>query len=192
MISFLDYLKESKDCLYIYNLNLSIYGLRNQDRYIVIVRDEWNCPEEYNDIYFEDPTYWVLSLKDWFNIIQSGSLLGWECSCLNKKYIVKEYVKLLMTTNPLQLRKEIDKNLQSINNDCDIMDKWEIIKDIKFANQIIENHKIINFKEVNSDYNKLMSSSFEDILREPYTRLKTLTDGVLKQDIIRRANAKNV
>ena len=40
MTNFLDYLKESPDCLYIYNLNETIYGLPNKEKYVVVVKDD--------------------------------------------------------------------------------------------------------------------------------------------------------
>lgn len=96
----------------------------------------------------------------------------------------------MLTTNPIQLRKQIDTKIKSFY-ELSIVDKyfaWKIIKDIKFANQIIENHKIVNFKEASSDYYKLEESSFEELLEKPMTRLKGFTDGLLKAEILAKIN----
>ena len=47
----------------------------------------------------------------------NGSIEAWECACLNKKFIIKEHVKLLMKTDPLGLRKQIVKMDNLINPD---------------------------------------------------------------------------
>lgn len=196
MSSFLEYLKESPDCLYIYNRDFSIYGLPSKERYTVIVKDGWICPEEYAD--YDDTVYNIRELNNWFDSVLHGDLIGWECACLNKKYIIKEHVKLLMTTNPLQLRKNIDsyKNIVDVlgNTRTDLF--FNLVKDIRFAIQIIQNHKIINYKEAASDYNLIKNAEsleeLEQIVNKPYEVLKSLTDGMIKQEILKKANAKKV
>lgn len=192
MNSFLDYLKESPDCLYIYNRDFSIYGLEGKERYTIVVKDDWICPEDW--IGFDINIYEVFYLNEWFNIVLNGDLIGWECACLNKKYIIKEHVKLLMKTNPLQLKKTI--RTQRLSNetysDINILRDWELIKNIKFAIQIIENHKIVNFKEAKNDYfNLLKCESIEEIseyINKSYQILKDLTDGMLLQERIKEIN----
>ena len=192
MNSFLDYLKESPDCLYIYNRDFSIYGLESKERYTIVVKDDWICPEDW--IGFDTDVYEVFYLNEWFNIVLNGDLIGWECACLNKKYIIKEHVKLLMKTNPLQLKKTI--RTQRLSNetysDINILRDWELIKNIKFAIQIIENHKIVNFKEAKNDYfNLLKCESIEEIseyINKSYQILKDLTDGMLLQERIKEIN----
>ena len=192
MNSFIDYLKESPDCLYIYNRDFSIYGLESKERYTIVVKDDWICPEDW--VGFDTNIYEVFYLNEWFNIVLNGDLIGWECACLNKKYIIKEHVKLLMKTNPLQLKKTI--RTQRLSNetysDINILRYWELIKNIKFAIQIIENHKIVNFKEAKNDYfNLLKCESIEEIseyINKSYQTLKDLTDGMLLQERIKEIN----
>jgi len=186
MNSFLDYLKESPDCLYIYNRDFSIYGLESKERYTIIVKDDWICPEDW--IGFDTNVYEVFYLSEWFNIVLNGDLIGWECACLNKKYVIKEHVKLLMKTNPLQLKKTIRTQRLSneVYSDINILRDWELVKNIKFAIQIIENHKIVNFKEAKNDYfNLLKCESVEELseyINKSYQTLKDLTDGMLLQE----------
>ena len=185
MTSFIEYLKESPDCLYIYNRDFSIYGLSSKERYTIIVNDDWVCPEDWNG--FDKHIYQIYKLSDWFNVVLNGELIGWECACLNKKYIIKEYVKLLMTVNPMQLRQKIDSEIKDLDLLTNI-EKWTIIKDIKFANQIIENHKIVNFKEAKDDI--VTEETFNDIFDKQYSRLKSLTDGIIKSDLLRKVKKR--
>lgn len=183
---FLDYLKESPDCLYIYNRDFSIYGLKPKEHYTVVVKDEWICPEEFED--YDPEVFEIYKLSEWFGIVLNGDLVGWECACLNKKYVIKEHVKLLMTTNPLQLRKSIDAEYRKfyISDSHFISDAKQLVRGIKFAVQIILNHKIVNYKDGLTDCNALDDS--EDInecyqiIDESYNQLKSLTDGVLEKD----------
>lgn len=192
MNSFLDYLKESPDCLYIYNRDFSIYGLESKERYTIVVKDDWICPEDW--VGFDTDVYEVFYLNEWFNIVLNGDLIGWECACLNKKYVIKEHVKLLMKTNPLQLKKTIRTQRLSngLYSNVNILRYWELIKNIKFAIQIIENHKIVNFKEAKNDYfNLLKCESVEELteyVNKSYQILKDLTDGMLLQERIKEIN----
>lgn len=187
MTSFLDYLKESEDCLYIYNRNYNIYGSNNKERYTVVVKDSWVCPEDW--IGFDTGIYQLFRLSQWFNCVTSGNLIGWECACLNKKYVIKEHVKLLMTTNPLQLRKDVDKDFNTKPFD-------ELIRAIRFSIQIIENHKIVNYKDGLDDIIAINNAESEEevdkIIDKSYSVLKSLTDGMIKQEIRKRADASKL
>ena len=190
MNSFLDYLKESPDCLYIYNRDFSIYGLESKEHYTIVVKDDWICSEDW--VGFDTNIYEVFYLNEWFNIVLNGNLIGWECACLNKKYVIKEAVKLLMKTDPLILRRTIDLQLADYKNKglFNINEAWDIIKNIKFSIQIIENHKIVNFKEAHNDYYNLLSfesiDEVENYINQFYAELKKLTDGMIKQEILKK------
>lgn len=188
---FIDYLKESPDCLYIYNRDFSIYGFPNKERYTIIVKDSWVCPEEWED--YNREVYQIIKLEDWFNLVLEGDLLPWECACLNKKYVIKEHVKLVMTTNPLQLRNSLILKYNKCYYDTqkDLENAICFIKDIRFAIQIINNHKIVNFKEAAKDYtafNKLETKLDRiNYVADVFKELENLTDGIWKQDILNRA-----
>ena len=132
---------------------------------------------------------------------------AWECACLPKKFIHKEHVKLLLQTDPLELRKEFDSifnyivasaRVQIIKERPLTAQKmlWTLVKFLKFANQIIENHKIVNFKDVAEDYKQIVNGQisndeeiiqiFEDRLREPLALFKKYTDGMLKASKIKK------
>lgn len=117
----------------------------------------------------------------------NGSIEAWECACLNKKFIIKEHVKLLMKTDPLGLRKQIVKMDNAIDpENFDPKEAWKVITYCKFANQIIENHKIINFKEANPERKPIINGDYDVYkfyLQNPLTLLKNSTDGMLKQEL---------
>lgn len=110
---------------------------------------------------------------------------------MNKKFIVKEHVKLLMKTDLLGLRKQIVKMNNAITKNSDPKDMWKVIAYCKFANQIIENHKIVNFKEANPERKIILESSDPDnifseyvfCLSKPLELLKNSTDGMLKKEL---------
>ena len=95
-----------------------------------------------------------------------------------------------MKTDPLGLRKQIIKMDNAITEESDPKDMWRVVAYCKFANQIIENHKIINFKEANPE-RKLITNIFPTdtfleykfCLYKPLEKLKTSTDGMLKKEL---------
>lgn len=196
MTKFIEYLIEDKNCLYIYDRNFSIYGLTNKERYTIIVNNGWICPEDW--IGFDTSVYEIYYLQQWFDLIVAGSLIGWECACLNKKYIIKEHVKLLMRSNPLQLRKDIDKlyNENAVMSDINYNRYFSIIRAIRFTLQILDNHKILNYKDGLDDCNKILAakemSDIVEIIDNNYNQIKKLTDGILKQDILNRAKKNGI
>ena len=125
--------------------------------------------------------------EEWFDDVMNGSIEAWECACLNKKFIIKEHVKLLMKTDPLGLRKQIVKMDNLINpDDFNAKEAWRVIAYCKFANQIIENHKIVNFKEANLERKTILAGDYDtykECLYAPLDLLKKSTDGMLKQEL---------
>lgn len=197
MSSFLDYLKECSDCYYIYNRDFSIYGLPSKEKYTVIVKDDWICPEEYSD--YDKDVFEIYTLTAFFDFVLKGKLIGWECSCLNKKYVIKEHVKLMITTNPIQLRKDVDtlRNMIQTKEHLQTTDAmYDLIRAIRFSIQIIQNHKIVNYKDGYEDYIAVENAEtfveMWNIVDVSYRTLKSLTDGVIKQEILKKANAKRV
>ena len=196
-MTFLDKLKQDPGCLYIYNWGPYVYGLSKEPtEYIIIVTDNHPDFKDEYAIKQDNVFYQIYKIKDWFNKVLLGSIDCWECACLNKKYIIKEHVKLMMTTNPLQLRKEIDGEL--LGNPPELLSKeelvnyyWRIIRHCKFANQIIDNHKITNFNEANSDYLTLSNTDnieecYNNLISKSYKYLKQKTDELLRKDKIEK------
>lgn len=203
---FLDWLIESKKVYYIYMRGSYIYDLQTKDsdiNFLVICNKHITFPKEFYNM--REPTdyrrrfdfhisvdgydFIFKTNEEWFDEVMNGSIEAWECACLNKKFVIKEHVKLLMKTDPLGLRKQVVKMNNEITEDSDPKDMWKVIAYCKFANQIIENHKIINFKEANSERKILMNAKDNKLLEyvfcisKPLELLKNSTDGMLRQEL---------
>lgn len=202
----LQQLIEDKNVLYIYEIGLQIHGLFNDSKdrdFLLIVSDDYIPSKELE----EDDHFQVYRISDWFNRVLANEMIAWECACLPKKYVIKEHVKLLLQTNPLQLRKEFDSiyayvvasakaHILKGNSLTGQKQLWELVKYLKFANQIIENHKIVNFKEVAEDYRQIVNgltddldvimNTFNEKLYTPLTLFKKYTDGPLKASKIKK------
>ena len=208
---------ENPKILYLYEIGLQVYGLFTdvEDRDFLII-----CDNDYKNDDFPSSTFIeenefgqyhfrVIPIKIWFQYVLNGDLLAWECACLNKKFIYKEHVKLLLQTNPLQLRKAYESNtpdliqlaINNINNDCPISGQktlWSIVKYVIFSNQIIENHKIVKFKEVVAPYQQIVNgqvsdstsilATFEKELEPHLERFKKYTDGMLAKSKLKFIN----
>jgi len=203
-MDFLEYLKQDPSCLYIYCWGPYIYGLdKEPGNYIIVVADDWknkstvNFPEEPWGIYMfmhENIYYQFYKMKYWFDKVLLGDIDCWECACLNKKFIIKEHVKLMMNTNPLELRKYVDSlryKSDTAIEQASIYSLWSDIRRCKFANQIIDNHKIVNPKEANKDYQLLQEANdktyvYKTLIDVPYKNLKLKTDDILKRSKIKK------
>lgn len=186
----LDKMLEDKKILYIYYLPAELYDIQdNWDYYIVIIKDN------YNPKYINYPDIHIFRISDWFQMVLDCEIRAWKCACLPKKYILKEYVKLLMSTNPIKLRTDFDTSLIQTEN-LNLKNSWELLLNLKLINQIIDNHKIINFKITKDDYSKLANSTniettFWELINKPYEELKKKTDELIrKQKIDNYLNGK--
>lgn len=162
---------EDPKVLYIYETGLQIYGLFEdvEDRdFLVIVTDDCDYENTYNGYNFT-----IVKIKDWFERVLDNSMIAWECACLPKKYILKEHVKLLLQTDPLKLRKEFDKKIKTVYSKLPKLfsegntltaqkELFELLKYLIFANQIIENHKIVNFKVIGNIYKQMVDGTVTD------------------------------
>jgi len=217
---FLNWLIESPKVYYIYNRGSIIYGINNSESdidFLVIVDNDFEFPEDFEEYKYQgwghrkfkynvlcdNCDFIFYSTEEWFNKVTSGNIEAWECACLPKKFIHKEHVKLLMSTNPLQLRKDFE---EWMNLDYLVADQyfrkeqyskwkkelWRIINRVKLINQIIDNHKIVNFKIAISDYlllvenntvdEKIILKSWLDLISPEIEKLNKSTDGMLKKE----------
>lgn len=200
-------LLKDPNVLYVYEIGPQIYGLFegvDRRKFLVICNDGLEPQIEST----REKEYTIKRISDWFQEVMSGQMLPWICACLNKKFVHKEHVKLIITTNPLQLRKdwdmlekdvwnEIEKVLKE-DNACLTAEKmaWSLFRYLNFSNQIIDNHKIVNFKTVAPMYNRLVQGELCDIesLKETWyevcsNELKTFkdkTDSILRADKIKK------
>lgn len=200
----LNKLIEHPEVYYIYDLRGAVFGVDNLGEYIVVVKDGLVIKDELDDS--EIVKVSIYSSSEWFKLVINGEILPWICACIDKKYILKEYVKLLMTTNPLQLRKcfNITKN-QILSNlgETELSKQfnlWKIILFARFCNQIIENHKIVNFRNSASDYRELrkynnfdeLLNIFNTLITPELNLLYKSTDELLKQEKITKLQQKKI
>lgn len=198
----LNKLIEHPEVYYIYDLRGAVFGVDNLGEYIVVVKDGLVIEDELDDS--EIVKVSIYSSSEWFKLVINGEILPWICACIDKKYILKEYIKLLMTTNPLQLRKCFDTTKNQILSNLGKTELskqfnlWKIILFARFCNQIIENHKIVNFRNSASDYRELRKyNNFDELLNifntliiPELNLLYKSTDELLKQEKIAKLQQK--
>ena len=198
----LNKLIEHPEVYYIYDLRGAVFGIDNLGEYIVVVKDGLVIKDELDDS--EIVKVSIYSSSEWFKLVINGEILPWICACIDKKYVLKEYVKLLMTTNPLQLRKCFDTTKNQILSNLGETELskqfnlWKIILFARFCNQIIENHKIVNFRNSASDYRELRKyNNFDELLNifnvlitPELNLLYKSTDELLKQEKITKLQQK--
>ena len=198
----LNKLIEHPEVYYIYDLRGAVFGVDNLGEYIVVVKDGLVIEDELDDS--EIIKVSIYSSSEWFKLVVNGEILPWICACIDKKYILKEYVKLLMTTNPLQLRKCFEATrVQILSNlgeteSSKRFNLWKIILFARFCNQIIENHKIVNFKNSANDYQELrkytddneLLNAFNALITPEINLLYKSTDGLLKREKIAKIQQK--
>lgn len=200
----LNKLKEDKLVYFIYQRGSIIYDLNTANSdvdYLVIVDDDYankeivhnpDYPNQLGNIKINKDDFTFITISEWFKKIELCDIDCWECACLPKKFVHKEHVKLLMHTDPLKLRLQIDQLLK----DPAPKNYYSILKKIKFAIQIIENHKIVNFKDGNGECKLIKSSNpdlsaFINLITPSYNILKKLTNGILEKSKYERLVQKS-
>ena len=198
----LNKLIEHPEVYYIYDLRGAVFGVDDLGEYIIVTKDGLVIKDELDDS--EIVKVSIYSSSEWFKLVVNGEILPWICACIDKKYILKEYVKLLMTTNPLQLRKCFEATrVQILSNLGETefskrFNLWKIILFARFCNQIIENHKIVNFKNSANDYQELrkytddneLLNAFNALITPEINLLYKSTDGLLKREKIAKIQQK--
>ena len=198
----LNKLIEHPEIYYIYDLRGAAFGVDDLGEYIIVTKDGLVIKDELDDSEIVNVS--IYSSSEWFKLVINGEILPWICACIDKKYILKEYVKLLMTTNPLQLRKRFEATrVQILSNlgeteSSKRFNLWKIILFARFCNQIIENHKIVNFKNSANDYQELrkytdnneLLNAFNALITPEINLLYKSTDGLLKREKIAKIQQK--
>ena len=109
-----------------------------------------------------------------------------------------------MSTNPLQLRKCFDSiktKILSNLGETELSKQfnlWKIILFARFCNQIIENHKIVNFRNSVNDYlefkkcdsNSELFNTYSKLLTPELWLLRKSTDGLLNREKLSKLQQK--
>jgi hypothetical protein len=132
----LDTLKQNKEIKYIFKLPNSYY--EEGFEYIIV-----------GNVEDEIPNSRIFTTEQWFDKINSGSLLPYVCSILPKKYKVKEYLNIYSKPDVLKLRRLITS-----------LDGIELIQECLWGIQVIKEFKVNRpdvFKDTNSLFNAVDS-----------------------------------
>lgn len=128
---YLNHLKNNELVYFIYQTDYSIYNIpTNNQKYLVVVNSNYLIPKEFksskiNDssrkkftykVRYEGSEFVLWSTKEWFDKILSCDIEPWECACLSRKYVIKEFVKVLMTVDLPKIKKNINYYLNSCIN----------------------------------------------------------------------------
>ena len=198
----LNKLIEHPEVYYIYDLRGAAFGVDDLGEYIIVTKDGLVIKDELDNSEIVNVS--IYSSSEWFKLVINGEILPWICECIDKKYILKEYVKLLMTTNPLQLRKCFEATrVQILSNlgeteSSKRFNLWKIVLFARFCNQIIENHKIVNFRNSVNDYLEFKKCDSNTELFNTYNKLLTpelyllhkSTDGLLNREKLLKLQQK--
>ncbi len=182
MYKTLENLKGDLNVYGIYNVGPPVFNVEGDDFYIVIID---NDAEDF--ILDESIKGIIYTMKTWFELIESCDILPYICAFLNKKYVIKEYVKIMMETNPLKMRLSAQKECYVFATNCPEA-LGEMYARIALYNQILEHHKIVNYKVVGAVYKAFLDASSDNLTKvsekfykpELEAFLKA-TDGVYKK-----------
>ena len=170
MATYIEILKKDPLVYYIYQMDLSIYGIQSeQPKYLVVVDSKYQVPKELR----ESIEFVFFNTEEWFIKVLNCEVLVWQCSCLNRKFIIKEHVKLVLSTDALKLRQNFKAMLDpyflvamsKISNGDFVEGKLkllDILKEAEFSNQILDFHKIINYGIIKSYYDQLMETENDE------------------------------
>ena len=192
----IEQLKSNPQVYYIYQVDYSIFNIPNQSpKYLVIVDKE--CTEK--SCIEDDVCIDVITTEDWFKKVINSEIISWICSCLDKKFVIKEHVKLLGMRNDLKIRQNMERmiseNLPNITNlvndgrdDEARYLAYTLLLYLHLSHQILDFNKIVNFKDTKITWDYLSVSSGKDIidtcmfmLKRSLTRLKNRTANLIKK-----------
>lgn len=201
MNKYLEHLIEDPLVYYVYQRGSSIYSLNTEESdidYLVIIDSQYILPGEFikyefdsgylntrKNVKYENCDFMFIDIQDWFNLVINNDIQAWECACLNKKFIKKEYVKLILKTDPILLIKNIFKQSSILDNTCNYKHLWYFGKDILFTQQILDFHKIVDFQEANNLYYGIKAQSdvsiAQNIVKETFQQFYEKNKGQYEQ-----------
>lgn len=129
----LNTLKQNKEIKYIFKLPNSYY--EDGFEYIIVGNIEDKIPNSR-----------IFTTEQWFDKMDSGSLLPYVCSILPKKYKVKEYLNIYSKPDVLKLRRLITS-----------LDGIELMQECLWGIQVIKEFKV-NRPDVFKDKSSLFTA----------------------------------
>lgn len=188
---FIKYVREDEDILYGYFLPSELFGVTfGITKYVLITKWAYKIPDKYKNIPI---IHFPIQL--YFKYINDNDLIAWILTCLDKKYIIKEHVKLLVNFNILKLRKSVEALFN--NYDCYYDEDYiafysKLYKYSFFANQIIENNKIINYHAVGKGLIKIHKTHpidsfiYENTVNPEFKKFMERTEPFKRREILKK------
>lgn len=188
---FIKYIREDEDILYGYFLPPELFGVTfGITKYVLITKWAYKIPDKYKNIPI---IHFPIQL--YFKYINDNDLIAWILTCLDKKYIIKEHIKLLVNFNILKLRKSVEALFN--NYDCYYDEDYiafysKLYKYSFFANQIIENNKIINYRAVGKGLIKIHKTSpidsfiYENTVNPEFKKFMERTEPFKRREILKK------
>lgn len=166
MEGILDKLINDEKVHYIYRVDDALFGGEETPPNFIIVAEDTECLLE---LLSNAPfSYTTFTTKDWFDQILNGKLIGWICACINKKWIYKEAVKLIMKFDDIILRKEANMLFKATPG-------FDTLVDLRLILQILINHKIVNYNACKSFANA-EESVIKDEIERVYEEICNITN----------------
>lgn len=188
---FIKYIREDEDILYGYFLPPELFGVTfGITKYVLITKWAYKIPDKYKNIPI---IHFPIQL--YFKYINDNDLIAWILTCLDKKYIIKEHIKLLVNFNILKLRKSVEALFN--NYDCYYDEDYiafysKLYKYSFFANQIIENNKIINYRAVGKGLIKIHKTPpidsfiYENTVNPEFKKFMERTEPFKRREILKK------
>lgn len=167
MDGLLDKLIGDEKVHYIYRVDDALFGgEETPPNFIIVAEDTDHLFELLSNAPF---SYTTFTTKDWFDQILNGKLIGWVCACINKKWIYKEAVKLIMKFDDIVLRKEANLLFNKA------APGFDTLVDLRLILQILINHKIVNYSACKTFANA-EDSAIKDEMERVYEEICNLTN----------------
>ena len=187
-MSKLNELKSNPLVYYIYQVDYSIFNIEGGNpKYIVIIDND--CLK--SSVTSNEDDLEIYTTKEWFNMLINSEIITWICSCLDKKFIIKEHVKLLGMRDDLKIRNNFDRDIDlccvKINSsDNKEQLAFDLLVKLLFSHQIMDFNKIVNFGEPKEYWHAICRAEnpwdeFLYLATENITKLHNRTSNLVKK-----------
>lgn len=156
---------------YIYRIDLGICNIEtNLIRYIIVSDNDIDT-EDMANIYGYEHMYYTLN--DFFELYTKCSIYSFICSNIDKKFVIKEYVKISPIIDKIKLR-QCAENLVTHTG----TDKSYEIRDLDYMLQVLLDKKITSFSSPKKLIEQSKGQDY-DLYKDPnYIKICNLTDKV--------------
>ena len=189
----------------VYMFGSSVYGNKTNisDTDFIVVSDYYGDTA----IHIDNNDFNIYSVKTFQEKLDNNDIQALECMFLDEKYIIKENIKFDFKIDYEKLKESVGKISSNSFVKCNkklTVEKdynpyigkkslWHSFRILMFGIQIVKYNKIIDYKEANYLFNKIMSmpDDWEEIKKEfkpKYNELKTKWRLELKEKVQNHTN----